>query len=589
MNKITLDIFKYIKNNGFTNQREIAKQIHCSLGFVNKALKQLKAENLLDDNFLITSKGNQWIQSHSPTKAIILAAGPGMRMVPLNTEVPKALMQVKGEILIERLIHQLHEKDIYDIYVIVGFMKEQFEYLIDDFNVHLITNNHYTSRNNLYSLSLVLDEIHNTYIIPCDIYCKKNPFDSVELYSWYMLGDTLVNDYSVNVNTKYEIKNCDEDELGYSMIGISYICKDVEDILKSNLQKMVKSIYHYLSFWENALFVKNKMIVFANIVSSEEYIEINTFDDLRDLDADSNTLNNDAIQIIEDVLQVSKMDIMDVNMLKKGMTNRSFIFTCKNQRYIMRIPGEGTDKLINRKQEYDVYRVLSGKHIADDVIYMNADNGYKITKFIEGARNCDCENVDDLKFCMKKLKQFHELHLKIDFEFNIFEHIEYYESLWINKKSIYRDYDSVKENIFSLKKYIDLLDNDYCLTHIDAVPDNFLFYMDGAEEKVRLIDWEYASMQDPHVDIAMFCIYSLYNRQQVDQLIDIYFENSCSHQNRIKIYAYIACCGLLWSNWCEYKRDLGVEFGEYSLRQYRYAKDYFKIVKNELGDGLCIK
>ena len=52
---------------------------------------------------------------------------------------------------------------------------------------------------------------------------------------------------------------------------------------------------------------------------------------------------------------------------------------------------------------------------------------------------------------------------------------------------------------------------------------------------------------------------------------------------RIKIYCYIAACGLLWSNWCEYKRSLGVEFGEYSLRQYRYAKDYYKIVMDELA------
>ena len=49
-----------------------------------------------------------------------------------------------------------------------------------------------------------------------------------------------------------------------------------------------------------------------------------------------------------------------------------------------------------------------------------------------------------------------------------------------------------------------------------------------------------------------------------------------------KIYCYIAACGLLWSNWCEYKRNLGVEFGEYSLRQYRYAKDYYRIVQDEL-------
>ena len=90
-------------------------------------------------------------------------------------------------------------------------------------------------------------------------------------------------------------------------------------------------------------------------------------------------------------------------------------------------------------------------------------------------------------------------------------------------------------------------------------------------------------MQDPHVDIAMFCIYALYDRDQVEQLIDIYFDNKCSNEVRTKIYCYIAACGLLWSNWCEYKLDLGVEFGEYSLCQYRYAKDYYKIASARIS------
>ena len=120
------------------------------------------------------------------------------------------------------------------------------------------------------------------------------------------------------------------------------------------------------------------------------------------------------------------------------------------------------------------------------------------------------------------------------------------------------------------------------LTHIDAVPDNFLFVEKDGKEEIRLIDWEYAGMQDPHVDVAMFCIYSLYNKRQVDRLIAAYFTEGCDDATRIKIYCYIAACGLLWSNWCEYKRNLGVEFGEYSLRQYRYAKDYYRIVQEEL-------
>ncbi len=55
-------------------------------------------------------------------------------------------MKVKGEYLIERLIRQLHEVGVHQIYVVVGFMKEQFEYLIDEFGVKLIVNSEYAGK-----------------------------------------------------------------------------------------------------------------------------------------------------------------------------------------------------------------------------------------------------------------------------------------------------------------------------------------------------------------------------------------------------------------------------------------------------------
>jgi thiamine kinase-like enzyme len=80
------------------------------------------------------------------------------------------------------------------------------------------------------------------------------------------------------------------------------------------------------------------------------------------------------------------------------------------------------------------------------------------------------------------------------------------------------------------------------------------------------------------------CIYSLYDRSRADRLIDLYFQGNCPRETRWKIYCYIAVCGLLWSNWCEYKRSLGVEFGEYSLRQYSYAKDFTRLVQKEWAE-----
>ena len=75
-------------------------------------------------------------------------------MVPINSETPKGLLTVRGEVLIERLICQLRAAGVNKIRVVVGFMKEAFEYLIDDFNVELLVNPEYHQRNNLHSLAL---------------------------------------------------------------------------------------------------------------------------------------------------------------------------------------------------------------------------------------------------------------------------------------------------------------------------------------------------------------------------------------------------------------------------------------------------
>ena len=218
--------------------------------------------------------------------------------------------------------------------------------------------------------------------------------------------------------------------------------------------------------------------------------------------------------------------IKNIKSLKKGMTNRSFLFEINQDKYIMRIPGEGTDQLINRKEEYEVYQVIKDLNISDEVIYMNPQNGYKITKYLNDTRVCNQDDQEDLRKCMQLLKYFHQQDLKVDHEFNVFEKIDFYEKLR-GPKSLYKDYDQTKEKVFSLKNIIEKMPKEWRLCHIDANCDNFLFYKENEEEKIKLIDWEYAAMQDIHLDIAMFCIYSMYNRQQVDNLIDIYFENKC--------------------------------------------------------------
>lgn len=584
MNSLKQDILNNLIKEPFINQRILAAQTGHSLGIVNRSIKELISEGYLDEEIRPTEKALREAKEKAPKNAIILAAGFGMRMVPINTETPKGLLEIKGERLIECTIRQLHEVGITEIYVVVGFMKEQYEYLIDEYGVDLIVAPDYATKNNLHSLKTAADHLSNSYIIPCDIWCEKNPYSRNELYSWYMVSDLVDDDSTVRVNRKQELVVQKEQAGGNAMIGICYLLETEAEIVRERLEELGRDSRYDGAFWEETLYRKDRMIVTARVVHAADAVEINTYEQLREIDSDSSQLQTDAIQVICEALGAQQNEVTNITVLKKGMTNRSFLFSCKDKKYIMRIPGEGTDQLINRRQEAAVYQTIAGRRICDEIAYINPENGYKITEYLEGARVCDAENEEDLQKCMKKLREFHGQKLRVDHSFDLFGQMEYYESLWEGTPSAYKDYEKTKAHVLQLKDYIEANAGEWVLTHIDAVPDNFLFVEENGKEEIRLIDWEYAGMQDPHVDIAMFCIYSLYKKEQVDHLIDLYFEGNCDDRTRIKIYCYIAVCGLLWSNWCEYKRKLGVEFGEYSLRQYRYAKDYYKIVQQELGE-----
>ncbi len=571
------EILKFLYSNLYISQRDISEQLQISLGKTNSSLKEMNKLELLDNNCNLTNFIKQKIKLNSPKHAILLAAGTGLRMIPINSTVPKALLKINKEVLIERIIKQLHEKGIQEIYIVVGFMKEKFEYLIDKYNVRLIINTEYLEKNNIYSLYLARKFIANSYIIPCDLWFKYNPFNKIELQSWYLISDEQRSTNNIFLNRKHEIVKSKHGK--HRMIGLTYINKKDSIFITSKLEEMIHSSNNDDCFWEELLFDKKKMSIYGKLESNQNVKEINTFEELRNIDDSSSSLNHHVLDIISEALNIEINQIKNITCLKKGMTNRSFLFDVNDEKYIMRIPGEGTNQLINRQEEGEVYNAISSLNISDQVLYFNSSKGYKLTKFLNNSRVCNIDDINDLERAMKLLKSFHNSNAKVDHFFDIFEKIELYEKLRGNVESLYSDYKKTKQKVFELKNVIEILPKHYSLTHIDAVPDNFLFYSNGEKQEVKLIDWEYASMQDTDVDLAMFCIYAMYEKNDVDRLIDIYYENQCEEEIRVKIYCYIAVCGFLWSNWCEYKYTLGVEFGEYSLRQYRYAKEYYKIVK----------
>ena len=155
MNKQESDLVNILRLVPYINQRVVVDLCGHSLGIVNKSIKKLIKDGYLDDEIAPTPKAIEEFRVRKPRNAIILAAGFGMRMVPINMETPKALLEVNGETLIERIIQQLHEVGITEIYVVVGFMKERFEFLIDEYGIKLVVNSDYASKNNLHSLAMV--------------------------------------------------------------------------------------------------------------------------------------------------------------------------------------------------------------------------------------------------------------------------------------------------------------------------------------------------------------------------------------------------------------------------------------------------
>ena len=270
--------------------------------------------------------------------------------------------------------------------------------------------------------------------------------------------------------------------------------------------------------------------------------------------------------------------IRDIYPLKKGLTNISFIFECSGGRkYVVRIPGEGTDRIISRHEEAEIYNLLAGRGITDELIYIDPDTGVKITRYWENSRPCDYAQRQDIERCLEVLKTLHGLGLKVDHEYDIFEYARLYEDNIAGGVSMFEDHAQTKENIYSLREFLKAVDEPHVLSHIDANPDNFLFTPDASGcETIHLIDWEYSGMADPYYDVAYFCSYSPYGDEQIDEIIDIYTGGNRDKRLRAKIYAYIAINAFSFSNWYEAMYQNNKTVYAENKRLYELAKRYYE-------------
>lgn len=578
----------------------MAAALGLSLGTCNRLIRegqelQLFSYDTETASYSLMKKGVELLQAYRMDSAVILAAGFGSRFVPLTFETPKGLLEVFGERMIERQIRQLQEAGIMDITIIVGYLKEKFDYLIDKYGVKLLYNPEYHNKNTLATVYHARDcfKGKNTYLLSSDNWIRNNVYHTYECGAWYssvyMEGNT--SEWCLDFNKKGLLTGA---HIGghdsWVMYGPVYFSKEFSEDFFPVLEAYYKTPGTEQMYWEQVLLdllngtVQEQLPEIKEYKVPEMYInrqpadQIYEFENLEELRAfDEKYLHrsdSQAMELISSVLNVPESEITGLRCLKAGMTNKSFLFQAKGISYICRIPGPGTELLINRRQEKASYDAVKDLGITEHVIYMNADTGYKISEYYEGARNCDARNPEDISRCMALIRKLHHSGVRVEHTFDIRERISFYESLCKGYESrLFEDYSDVRRHMNLLMDRLDKLGRVKVLSHIDSVCDNFLFLPSG---ELRLIDWEYAGMCDPLIDVSMCAIYSYYNDAEAEKLLSVYLERQANSEERFVYYSYIALGGFLWCLWAVYKSSIGEEFGEYTLTMYRYAKNYYK-------------
>lgn len=582
-------LLREIKQFPTLTQRELALRLNISLGGTNKYIHELEEQQLLtvtEKGYRLTEAGEASLEQHKVDNAVIIAAGFGSRFVPLTYEMPKGLLEVFGERMIERQIRQLHEVGIHDITIMVGYLKEKFDYLIDKFGVKLIYNPEYAFKNTLATLWHARHLLKNTYILSSDNWIRENIFHTYEPCAWYssVYKRGATSEWCLTADKKGRITNATVGgNDSYVMYGPVYFDRDFSRRFIPLLEKYYESPGTEGFYWEQ-VYIENLKSLPLSIYPQPDSIvyEFENLEELRLFDTRyQNHSDNEALQKISQIFSVPENEIVNIKCLKAGMTNKSFLFSIGEDSYIFRIPGSGTDLLINRAQEKAVYDAIAPLSLSDDILYFDGENGYKISRFYPNSRNCNAEDWTDVEACMKTLRAFHDRKLEVSHEFSLRERINFYENLCSTPGCIrFEDYRQVRSQMEELLDLIDRIDPPKQLCHIDSVQSNFLILPDRS---IRLIDWEYAGMCDCLIDIAMFAIYSYYDEEQLQRLIRLYFGRSATEEELLRIHTYVALSGFLWAIWAEYKSSLGEEFGDYTLKMYRYAKDYYKKLKPYLS------
>ena len=328
------------------------------------------------------------------------------RFVPLSFEKPKGLLKVKGQVLIERQILQLREKGIDEIIIVVGYMKEQFKYLIDKFGVILIETKEYEKKNNHSSIYAARKYLKNSIITSSDLYFKENIFQKYAYDAYYTAvykrGKTaergiILDEDDRILNTMYGDRCYDIwVTLGYAFFNQRF---------SNNLIKILDAIYDlpetYNKFWADIQDENLKeLYMYAKLCDENVIYEFDSLEELRTFD--KKYLVNSESNIMRQVcymLEAREDEIIDIESLRK-IKKTLFRFKFRDCFYICDVAENDNYKISYEGYVYYLCRDIKKKFV----------RLYKIDKSIKVMGKNDYNIKKDLKQVYEYSKEFIDYH-----------------------------------------------------------------------------------------------------------------------------------------------------------------------------------
>lgn len=251
-----------------------------------------------------------------------MAAGTSSRFVPLSAERPKGLVEVKGEVLIERQIRQLKEAGIADITLVVGYKAEMFAYLCDKYGVEIVLNEDYARYNNTSSLIRVIDKLDNTFVCSSDNYFPENVFmnDSDDSYYSALYAEGETNEYCLTTDADDYITDV---RVGgrdaWYMVGHVFFNREFSEAFRNIMTEEYKNDTTRKGYWEDLYirYIDQLPKMKINRYKEGEIQEFDSLDELRLFDdsyiADTRSI---VVKSICRTLNLQESDVYDFKNIK---------------------------------------------------------------------------------------------------------------------------------------------------------------------------------------------------------------------------------------------------------------------------------